>query len=82
MNDNYEAKQPKDVYNNKAEELAQIILQNGISEQNEIFHYLRMILVKNRQEYIDRESKENNERIKSIEFARETLASIFVSDLK
>jgi len=82
MNESHEVKQPEDVNLKKAEEMAQTILQNSIDEQNEIFQRLRIILVKERQDYIDRESEENNAKRNAIEYARDTLASIFMAELK
>jgi len=66
----------------KAKELAGIILNCNISDQNEIFDIMRRAIVDGRTQYIDRLEQDLANLAEQIKYAKDSLNAIMVSELK
>jgi hypothetical protein len=66
----------------KAEEIAKLILSESVSDQNEIFERLRMILIDERKKYIEKLQSDASNLSDQISYAGNSMEKILIGAIK
>jgi hypothetical protein len=66
----------------KSDELAKVILSESISDQNEIFERLRMILIEERKNYITKLRSDSDSLADQISYADNSMEKILIGAIK